>query len=161
VTPGLITRQRQNLGRTRARGIELEAEARLADHWTITGGYLHADATVLEFPANTALEGLRIPQVARDQLTFQVRYTNPSRLTLGLQGRAAGNQYDDDQNRFPLGSYFMLDALVARRLRRGLEVFAAAENLFNQRYIVGRTPITTTGPPILLRFGLRLHLGAQ
>jgi outer membrane receptor protein involved in Fe transport len=159
VTPGLITRQRQNLGRARSRGLEIEADARLGKRWSITGGYLFADATVLDFPANAGLEGLLIPQVARHQLNFQARYANPQRLTLGLQGRASGDQFDDDQNRFRLGSYFTIDAFASRRLSRGLELFAAAENLLNRRYAVGRTPVTTTGPPALLRFGLRLHLG--
>jgi outer membrane receptor protein involved in Fe transport len=159
--PGLITRQRQNLGRTRSRGLELETEARLGERFVVTGGYLFADATVLRFPANTALEGLDLPQVARHQFTFQVRYDNPSRLSFGVQGRAGGNQFDDDQNRFPLGGYFTLDALASRRLGRGLELFAAAENLLNQRYTTGRTPVTTLGPPLLLRLGLRFRLGPR
>jgi len=65
ITPSLITRQRQNLGRTRSRGLELEWDARLTNRWTVTGGYLFADASVLSFPVNTALEGRLIPQVAR------------------------------------------------------------------------------------------------
>jgi outer membrane receptor protein involved in Fe transport len=158
-TPTLITRQRQNLGRTRSRGLEIEAEAQAGKHWNITGGYLFSDATVLKFPAATALEGLLIPQVARHQLTFQLRYEKPSRINAGLQGRFTGAQYDDDQNRFRLGRYFTLDALASRRLTRRLELFAAAENLFNQRYEIGRTPVVTLGPPLLLRFGLRLRLG--
>ena len=161
VTPTLITRQRQNLGRTRARGLELEADARLNNRWTLTGGYLLADSTVTRFPANVALEGLRVPQVAREQFTFQARYTNPARLTVGVQGRASGAQFDDDQNRFRLAPYFTLDALVARPLARGLTVFAAAENLFNQRYETGRTPVRTLGPPLLVRIGLRLQRGPQ
>ncbi|HEY0407924.1 MAG TPA: TonB-dependent receptor [Pyrinomonadaceae bacterium] len=161
VAPGLITRQRQNLGRTRSRGLELETEFKVNERWSLNGDYLLADASVLEFPANVALEGLRLPQVARHQFTFQARYDNPARFSLGLQGRAGGRQFDDDQNLLPLGRYFTLDALVSRRLARGLEIFAAAENLFNQRYAVGRTPVLTVGPPLLLRFGLRLRLGGQ
>ena len=157
VTPTLITRQRQNLGRTRSRGVEIETEARVR-HWTISGGYLLADATVLEFPVNTALEGLRIPQVPKHQATFQVRYTNPSAITVGLQARAGGQQFDDDQNRFPLGRYFTLDALASRRLARNFDVFVAAENLLDQRYLIGRTPVTTIGPPLLLRAGIRFRL---
>ncbi len=158
VTPALITRQRQNLGRTRSRGIEFETEARLSRRWTLSGGYLLADATVLEFPANAALEGLRIPQVPKHQATFQTRYTNPSWVTLGLQARAGGEQFDDDQNRFSLGRYFTLDAFASRPLTRKLDVFVAAENLLNQRYLTGRTPVTTIGPPILVRAGIRFRL---
>jgi outer membrane receptor protein involved in Fe transport len=159
VTPELITRQRQNLGRTRSRGVELEAEAALTDTFRVSGGYLLADATVLEFPANTLLEGLWLPQVPRHQLTFQARYSNPRRITLGLQGRAIGVQFDDDQNRFKLDRYFTLDAFVSRPIGRGVEMFAAAENLFDQEYDIGRTPLRTVGPPLLARFGVRLRLG--
>jgi outer membrane receptor protein involved in Fe transport len=160
-TPTLITRQRQNLGRTRSRGIEIESEGRLGEHWMISGGYLFADATVLKFPANTALEGLRIPQVARHQLTFQLRYNNPALFNFGLQARASSAQFDDDQNRFRLGRYFTLDALASRRITRNLDLFLAVENLLNQRYEIGRTPITTLGPPSLVHAGFRLHLGSQ
>ncbi|HVG32864.1 MAG TPA: TonB-dependent receptor [Pyrinomonadaceae bacterium] len=160
-TPNLITRQRQNLGRTRSRGIEIEAEARVREHWTITGGYLFADASVLRFPTNTALEGLRLPQVARHQLNLQMRYTNRALFNEGLQTRLAGAQFDDDQNRFRLGRYFVMDALVSKPFARGLEIFGAVENLLNQKYEIGRTPTTTLGPPRLLRVGLRWRLGTQ
>ncbi len=158
VMPALITRQRQNLGRTRSRGIEFETEARLGRGWTLSGGYLLADATVLEFPANVALEGLRIPQVPKHQATFQARYTNASRFTFGVQGRAGSEQFDDDQNRLSLGRYFTLDAFASRPLTRKFDVFIAAENVFNQRYLTGRTPVSTIGPPILVRAGIRFHL---
>jgi outer membrane receptor protein involved in Fe transport len=161
VQPGLITRERQNLGRTRSRGLEIEGEARLTKHLTVSAGYLLANATVLSFPVNTALEGLLIPQVPRHQLTFQARFVNPSIITIGLQGRASSAQFDDDQNRLLLEKYFSLDALVSRRITRQVEAFIASENLFNQRYSVGLTPVRTIGPPLLVRFGFRLRLGSH
>jgi outer membrane receptor protein involved in Fe transport len=159
--PALITRQRQNLGRTRSRGLEFEADARLNQYWKLSAGYLFADATVVKFPANRALEGLMIPQVPEHQFTFQAVYSNPSFVTLSFQGRASSSQFDDDQNLFRLGSYFTLDTLATRRLSRNFDIFFAAENLFNQRYEVGKTPVTTLGPPILIRAGLRIHLGTK
>ncbi|MCA1628239.1 MAG: TonB-dependent receptor, partial [Acidobacteria bacterium] len=161
ITPTLITRQRQNLGRTRSRGVELEAEARLNNDWTLSGGYQLVDATVVSFPASRALEGLQLPQVARHQFTFQLRYFNPSRRwSLATQGRAAGAQFDDDQNRFRLARFSTLDFFAARRVVRHLEVFAAVENVFDRHYAVGRTPVTTIGPPRLARIGVRLRFGA-
>jgi len=161
VTPALITRQRQNLGRTRSRGVEIETEARVTNTFTITGGYQFIDATVLKFPANTSLEGLLIPQVARHLLTFQARYSNPHRLTFAVQGRAAGAQFDDDQNLLPLDKYFTLDAFASRALGRGVEVFGALENLTGQRYDIGRTPVRTLGPPLLARIGVRIQIGSR
>jgi outer membrane receptor protein involved in Fe transport len=161
VAPNLITRERRNLGRTRSRGIEVESEIRVGQRWAITGGYLFANARVLDFPADTALEGLSIPQVARHNLALQLRYVKSSQLSFGLQGRIVGVQFDDDLNLFRLPGYFTLDALVSRPLTRNVEVFAAAENFLNQRYLVGRTPVTNLGPPALLRAGIRLRFGRR
>jgi outer membrane receptor protein involved in Fe transport len=158
-TPALITRQRQNLGSTRSNGLELQTEASLRKYWFLSASYLFADASVVKFPANTALEGLLIPQVARHQFTFQARYANARLLTFSVQGRAASSQFDDDQNLFRLSSYFNLDAFASHRLNEKLEIFCAVENVLNQRYEVGKTPVTTLGPPIQVRAGLRLQLG--
>jgi len=160
-TPALITRQRQNLGRTRSRGVEFEAEARVTRDLFVSGGYILSDAVVTRFPSNATLEGLRVPQVARNQFTFQTRYSNPKTLTAALQGRFTGVQFDDDQNLLPLDRAFTLDAFASRRLTRRLAFFIAAENLFNQRYEIGRTPIITLGSPRVARAGLRLNLGAR
>jgi outer membrane receptor protein involved in Fe transport len=159
VTPALITRQRRNLGRTRSRGFEAEFEQRLGRGWTASAGYLFVDPRVESFPADVSLEGRRLPQVARQQLSFQLRYAGQGRMTFALQGRASGAQFDDDQNLLRLGGYFALDAFISRRLGRGVDIFAAAENLTGQRYDVGRTPVLTLGPPAFVRVGLRLRLG--
>ncbi len=160
-TPALITRQRQNLGRTRSQGFEAEAEARLTNMLTVSGGYLFVDARVREFPVAVELEGLRLPQVARHQGTFQMRYANPRVLTVGLQGRAVGAQFDDDRNRFRLRPFFTLDAIALRRITSNVEAFVAAENLTNTRYDTGRTPVLTIAPPLFVRFGVRVRYGAN
>ncbi|HEV3469487.1 MAG TPA: TonB-dependent receptor [Pyrinomonadaceae bacterium] len=160
-TPVLITRRRQNLGRTRSRGVEVDVDARLGRRWRLSGGYQLTDSTVLSFPANVALEGRRVPQVPLHALTFRLDYRDPRRLTFGVQGRAGGAQFDDDQNRLRLAPFFNLDALASRRLTDALEAFAAAENLTGRRAEVGRTPLLTLGPPRSLRLGLRLRLGRK
>jgi outer membrane receptor protein involved in Fe transport len=145
VTPTLITRQRQNLGRTRSRGVELEVESEPVRNLNISGAYMFVSAKVLQ---------LSLPQVPRHQFTIQARYS-PRYYAFGMQARGASNQFDDDQNVFRLGKYSTIDAFVSRKLKHGVEVFATAENLFNQNYAVGRTPITTIGAPRLVRIGLR------
>jgi outer membrane receptor protein involved in Fe transport len=99
--------------------------------------------------------------VARHQFTIQARYANPSIMTFALQGRAISAQYDDDQNLLKLDPYFVLDAFASRRLTSHFELFAAVENLLNQRYEVGRTNVTTIGPPLLARAGFRLNFEAK
>jgi outer membrane receptor protein involved in Fe transport len=167
MTPALITRQRENLGSTRSQGVELEASSRISDSITLSGGYEYTDATVTSFtvdPAlaglNPSLVGLRVPQIPRHQFDFQARYARPF-ILLGLQGRFGSSQFDDDQNTLLLRRYFVLDASASHTLHRGLDVFVSVENLLNQRYDVGRTPVLTVGPPILARAGLRLQFGSR
>jgi outer membrane receptor protein involved in Fe transport len=161
VTPNLIIRQRENLGRTRARGVEAQMEAQVTRSLLLAAGYQFADATVTSFPANPALVGLLVPLVPRHDFTFQTRYSGPHQLTLAAQGRAEGAEFDDDLNQLRLNPYFTLDVFVSRgfTLRgQAVELFAAGENVLNQRYDVGRTPVRTLGPPALARVGIRLSL---
>jgi len=154
-TPSLITRQRQNLGRTSSRGVELDAEARLTKHLEFSGGYQYVSATVVSFPASAALVGLDVPEVPRNQFTVQARYWRPSSFVLSVEGRFVGRQFDDDKNQFLLPRFFALDLLASRSLGHGVEAFVAFENLFDQRYYVELTPTPMLGPPIQARVGLR------
>jgi iron complex outermembrane receptor protein len=157
-TSSLITQQRQNLGETRSRGAELDAEARLTSTVTLSGGMQYVDASVTSFPANTQLVGLLIPHVPRHDLTFQARYSRPHRVTAALQGRFVGSAFDNDQDTLFLNDYFLLDALASHPLGHGMEIFVAGENFLNQRYDVARTPVLTSGPPFLFRAGFRLTI---
>jgi len=167
VTPSLITRQRQNLGRTRSRGIDLDAAFHFSRTFELGTGYEFVNATVQSFEANPSLIGLEIPQVPRHVFTFQALYSNPTatsrwrRVTMGLQGRYVSNQFDDDQNLLPLGKFFTLDGSLSHRIWRDTEAYVAVENIFDQRYAVARTPVRELGPPVLFRVGFRLNLGQQ
>lgn len=156
-TPALITRQRQNLGSIRARGIEVSATTRFARHWEVSGEYLLTDSTVLRFPLNRSLEGLLVPQVPRNQFNFQVSYSNAEWL-IGAQGRFVGKQFDDDQNTLPLESFFTLDAEASRAVSERVRLFVAFQNLTGSRYQISSTPVFTVGPPVLVRVGARLTL---
>jgi outer membrane receptor protein involved in Fe transport len=155
-TPALITRERENLGRTRSRGVEADASWRFR-RLDLIAGYQFVDAVVTSFRANPALVGLEIPQVAPHQFTLQSRYSMSGGWTVAAQARASSGQFDDDLNQFPLASFFQLDAYVSKRLRSGMEVFAAVENLFDSRIEIAKTPTLNVGPPIFARVGVKLH----
>jgi outer membrane receptor protein involved in Fe transport len=156
-SPALITRQRQNLGRTRSLGLEIDSSLRLKRRLDLNVGYLLSAARVISFSANRSLEGLLIPQTPRQSFTFQLSYAGTKPYKFGLQGRASGSQFEDDQNLFGLPGFFTLDGYVLRNLNRQLEIFVAGENIFNSRYQVGRTPLVTVGPPAVLRVGLKMN----
>jgi len=155
-SPDLITRRRENLGRTQSRGTEIEVTALVTNKLVLSGGYEFTDATVLRFPANAGLEGTQIPQVPRNSLNFQIRYFKPF-IHVGVQGRFVGNAFDDDLNTLPLRSFFTMDVQASHSFGPGIEGFIAAENVLNERYDIGRTPVLTLGPPVLMRVGLKLE----
>jgi len=162
-TSSLITREKENLGRIRSRGVEIDGVVHVKRDIQISAGYEFTAASVVSYPSppSVSLVGLEVAQVPRNVFTWEARYWNPSRLLLSLQGRFVGQQFDDDQNQFPLDRFYTMDLQVGRALTRHLEVFAAAENLLDQRYQVARTPIVNIGPPVLYRVGLRLNFPAE
>jgi outer membrane receptor protein involved in Fe transport len=156
-TPTLITRQRQNLGRTRSLGAELDGVVYLSTYIEISGGYQYVHATVVG--SSAVLVGKNVPEVPRHQFTWEARYWNPTRLMLSVQGRYTGTQYDDDMNTLLLTHYHVTDLFLGRQFRGGVTFYVAVENLFNRRYPVTLTPpapnIASLGPPILARVGIR------
>jgi outer membrane receptor protein involved in Fe transport len=153
--PNLITRQRQNVGATRAAGFELDGEYLLGKNLRVSASYLFVDSRVAEFPTSQILINKFLPQVARQQLTFQTVYRPTARLTLSLQGRFSGAQFEDDLNTLRLRSFATFDAFAAYKIYRKLEIFTAIENIFDNRYDIGLTPNRTVAAPRFLRVGLR------
>ena len=157
VTPQLITRQRQNLGLTRSRGVEASAEFTASSHWKFSAAYQFVNARIADFHADPSLEGLAVPQVPHNQFSSELRYDNAKSWAVAVQPRFVGSQYDDDRNQLPLGSFFTVDGFVSRRINRVVNLYVAAENVFDQRYTVGRTPNIVLGPPLVARGGIRLQ----
>jgi outer membrane receptor protein involved in Fe transport len=152
-----ILRVRDNLGRTSAPGFEIGGTGHITHDFELSVGYQYVDSKVSSFPASPALVDLWIAQVPHNALTFQVRYSNPRIVMLSVYGRMIGKQFDDDLNSFPLGRFFVLDVSASRGIGRGVELFAAVENLFNVQYDTAATPVPQLGLPIAARFGFRFE----
>lgn len=155
--PTLITDQRQNIGRTSSPGFEIDAVAHVTGRIQLSSAYQYVDATVIGSPGSTYLVGLWVPQVPHSVLTFEGRYSNPSRINFSVVGRMVGKQFDDAPNQFPMSRFFVLDAMASRDFGRGIEVFAAVENLLNETYLFAAAPPPEIGLPIAGRFGFRLQ----
>jgi outer membrane receptor protein involved in Fe transport len=157
---------KENLGRTRSRGVELDGVVRVRRDIQFTASYAYIAATVVSYPGNPGGVGLDVPQIPRNVFTWEARYWSPSRLFLSLQGRFNGRQFNDDQNLYPLNRFYTMNLEVGRELVRQAEIFASIENLTNQRYQVASTPVPSLppvfnlGPPILVRAGVRLNFPA-
>ncbi|OFW08323.1 MAG: hypothetical protein A3H96_21440 [Acidobacteria bacterium RIFCSPLOWO2_02_FULL_67_36] len=148
---GSIFRQRQNAGRIRAAGLEIESDVRLTRVVSLTASAVYTDSV---FTRGAPLDGLRVPQVPRAQASAGVHATW-ARAAAAVEWRFTGRQFDDDRNQFSLRAAQVTDARVGWRPRSGLEIFGAVENLFDEQVDVGRTPIRTIGMGRAARVGVR------
>jgi outer membrane receptor protein involved in Fe transport len=156
-THQLITRVRQNVGETRSCGFQAGTDLQLTSAVQLSATYQYTQSTVVSYLGNPALVGNWVPLVPRNEFVFQGTWSAPKRFFVAVQGRTAGNEFDDDQNLLPLGGYFVLSATVSYPLPKGFDLFFQGENLTNNEYEIGRTPVTTLGQPILVRGGFRWH----
>lgn len=165
--PNLITRQRQNVGKTRAKGFEFDAEYAPFTNLRFSASYLLTDSRFSQAETrpqgsvlNAELIGNFLPQVARNQLTFQSVYRPLEKLKFSLQARFSDAQFEDDLNTLRLRPYSTFDAFVSYKFKK-IEIFSAAENVFNSRYDIGLTPNRTAAAPRFVRVGLRFDIQNQ
>ncbi len=171
--------QRQNLGETEIQGLQLDAEYRITANWRVSGGYLFDHAVIIDNPANQALatncpgnpgHPCFLQEVPENRGTFRLTYMNPKIATITFGVLGLGLQYDtgDDTNTRAvpgysyagLPAYATMELTVTRAIGRNVELFAAAQNLFDKEYIVATLP-TTIGSPVLVNGGVRVKVGGR
>jgi len=87
-----------------------------------------------------------------------ITWAHPTWITVAAQVRGSGNQYDDDLNQFELRRYAVVDLSLTRQMVRAVQGFFSVENLFDEDYDTGRTPLRTIGWPRTVRAGIRVAI---
>ncbi len=159
VTIGSNLRQRQNLGEARIQGIEVEWGWRVARSWFATAAYTFVDSEVTEAPGQPQLVGKELVQNPRHRANVSLTFDDPRLVTATVQLRYLGPQFEDDVNTLRMGGYVVVDVAASRRIRDGLELFLAAENLLDKEYLVGRAGVDTIGQPLFVHGGVRVRYG--
>lgn len=158
--PDGATRQRMNLGRARIRGVEAGAAWEGAGPIAASVAWTIADARVTSAPGHEDLVGNALPQDPLHRVTLEVRARPAARARVEAAFRWASGQWEDDRNTLWMSPYGVVDLSAAYRLPGGVEAFAAAENLLDRRYLVGRAGVDTVGPPRIVRVGVRMAVGS-
>lgn len=158
-TPNSVTKQRDNLGQIRSRGLSMEGEYRAMDGVSLTAGYQFAEATVTRFDNNPTLIGKWIPEVARHAVTAQVRVEKKKLGNLTLLARNSGRVYDDASNINLLHGFFRLDGNLERTIGSHASLYVSAQNILNRSIDAGRTPVLTLAAPRVIAGGLRMSWG--
>ncbi|MEA2624711.1 MAG: hypothetical protein QOD06_756 [Candidatus Binatota bacterium] len=160
VPEGGVCRQRQNLGRSRVRGIETELDFAPAPHWDASASYFFSDAEIIDAGDVAELDGKRLAQVPDHQAVFRVDYADPDVVDGSVQVRWVGDQFEDDRNSLELGDFAVVDLFLGRGIGHGIDLFVGIENLFDRTFEAGKSAdgIVTIGAPRLVHGGVRLTL---
>ena len=154
ITPALITKQRTNADQVRSAGLEFESDVRLRASLSV--GFTSAIINA-RFKGDTSLRDNRVPQVPQYNVGVNIRYSHEA-WAASSQFRVTGAQFEDDLNLFTLRRATVLDVFGSRTLFGKVTAFVAVENLFDNEYDVGRTPVLTTGLPRAARAGVQVWL---
>jgi outer membrane receptor protein involved in Fe transport len=171
--------QKQNLGKTRIRGVQTDVEYRITPELRVAGAYLYNEAKVTDGGVTSAgLVGKFLAQVPEHRGSLQVSYAHPKLATLAVSVQFQGMQFNDDQNinfipvatltdagydgDFGVGlpGYTAVDVSASRAVGRMFEVFVGAQNVFDTTYFVQTNP-STIGTPRLVNAGVRVRFAGR
>jgi outer membrane receptor protein involved in Fe transport len=153
----------QNVGSTRRQGVEAEATLK-ADKLQLTGSYTFLDARFLNAltlgspnspfaDANgniQVLPGDQIPSLPRNIFKARVDYSVTDAFKVGADALFVGSQYfaGDDSNQFPkLPSYAVFNLHASYQVDKHVQLYARADNVFDNRYATYGTFFDTTALP--------------
>jgi outer membrane receptor protein involved in Fe transport len=179
VTLSATLAQKQNLGRTKIRGVQTDVEYRLTPAIRLAAAYLYNEAKVTDGGvANASLVGKYLAQVPKHRGSAQVSYFHPKVANFAVMVQFQGAQFNDDQNvnfipvatlteagydadtAVGLPGYTAVDVSASRSLGKNLEIFVGAQNLFDQVYFVQTNP-STIGTPRLVNAGVRVRFAGR
>lgn len=161
VAAGGALLERENVGAIHAWGVEADAAYILGPTLTARAAVSWTHARVDGGTAAPQLTGLQPAETPAATVTAGVDWRLLHTLTLTGDLRWESRRFADDQNQLPLGAATVVNARLDWRVRPGLGVFVAADNLFDVRVEQNEATnlLYSYGPPRVLSVGVAL--GAQ
>lgn len=130
VTTGPTVRQRRNVAAITAKGIELTADARVAN-FHLLASYAYSDAEV-KAPGQ-AFDGFVPAQTPRHSASATLAWEPERGPALSASVRYVSRQYEDDLATDVLPSALTVDGVARLPLGKGATLIARAENIFDEK----------------------------
>jgi outer membrane receptor protein involved in Fe transport len=152
----------QNVGSTRRQGIEAEVTLRssalqlYASYSLVDARFLDAlqvgsNSPFADLNGNVQiLPGNRIPGIPRNRVKAGIDYSVTDALKIGADALFVGSQYfvGDESNQAPrLPSYAVFNLHASYQINKTFQVYARADNIFDNRYATHGTFFDTTAVP--------------
>ncbi|MET0370516.1 MAG: TonB-dependent receptor [Sphingobium sp.] len=135
-------RERRNVDRVVAKGIELTASGRLGDMLLSTSyAYSHS---IVRAPG-TGFDGFSPAQSPRHAASATLAWSPADGPSLSTTLHYVAKQYEDDLHKDVLPPALTIDALARLPVGHGVTLVARGENLFDERVVTRQ--VTTSGVP--------------
>ncbi|WP_371322542.1 TonB-dependent receptor [Dechloromonas sp. ZY10] len=125
------------LGQTRRKGIDFQLSSRVTDKLTLWFSHAQQEAKVVSAytASGISLAGKEVFSTPRHITNLGAEYQADAKWRFGLQGRAQGNYYIDDQNaKGKYGGFAVLDASVRYTLSATTSIDIQVKNLTDRKY---------------------------
>lgn len=125
------------LGKTRRRGVDVQASAQVGDKWTVWASHAYQEAKIVRDGRDGAssLKGHEVAAVPRHISTIGVDYLATTALQLGLRGRAQGDYYLEERNMAgKYGDLAVLDLSAKYQITPRLSVDMQIKNATDREY---------------------------
>jgi outer membrane receptor protein involved in Fe transport len=139
-TANAVSRQRLNLERVRVEGGEAAVQRDWGRHLRVEVAALASHGRVRRASAQPALVGLRLAQAPRFTGTASVAWRWTDSTVFSVRGRWSSRQFEDDENRLPLGAAGTVDLGIERPLSPRTTLRLELDNAGDADVPVARAP---------------------
>ncbi|TCK04187.1 iron complex outermembrane receptor protein [Marinobacterium mangrovicola] len=134
------TIERETIGESRVRGLDLEAKVDLTDNLSLTGGYSYMDTEVVEgtLRSGASIKDNEFTSAPTHSASLWTHYTLPKQgMSFGLGARYTGSYYFDAANTAKSESATLFDSSFSYRIHKDTDLKINVRNLFDEQHVVG------------------------
>lgn len=152
------TIERETIGNSRVRGIDLEMKAELFDGFDLTAGYSYMESEVLEgtLRSGSSIKGKEFSTTPNNTASLWGQYTFlDDKMSTGLGARYVGSYYFDEQNTSKSEAATLIDGAISYQFAKSTGLSFNVHNLFDKQYVVGSATANYYNPS--RSFTINLH----
>lgn len=134
------TIERETIGESRVKGLDLEAKVEVTEHLSLIGGYSYMESEVVKgtLRDGTSLKGKEFTVAPKHSASLWSYYTLPgTRMSVGLGARYTGGYYFDADNSAKSDAEVIYDAAFNYQIVKGTDLAVNVSNLFDEQHVVG------------------------
>ncbi|MEL7558828.1 TonB-dependent siderophore receptor [Stutzerimonas chloritidismutans] len=134
------TIERETIGESRVRGLDLEAKAELTQNLSLIGGYSYMESEVLRgtLRSGASLEGNEFEAAPKHSASLWSYYNLPgTTISVGLGARYTGAYYFNPANSAKSDATTLFDAAFNYQILKDTDLAINISNLLDEQHVVG------------------------